>query len=129
MIRNTGVAILILVVVSLAVFGAFAMHGTRGCLAAAAYGGAACPPGGPLILAGFFLEALRGFSTASLGILGAIALLAFLSLSWFSNVGFLFFSQITRRLFSRFSVVFSPSLASLVSWLTLHERRDPAIAA
>src|SRR3989338_6589399 len=125
------VVLLFFAVVSLAVFGSFAMdHGTRGCLASAARGGAACPPGNALAIASFFLEALKGFSTANLEVVGIAALFLLLSLWWFPKK-FLerVASEVVPLSVARTTIGFLPSFVSLVHWLTLHERRDPAVAA
>jgi len=99
-------------------------------LAASAHGGVACPPGDAVSTSGFYLEALKGFSLATMSAWGVFAALLLLFAGWMA------LQHIASHIFEGALSLYLKTLQGnflklperFARWLKLHERRDPALA-
>lgn len=127
--KSIFATLLILIFLGMATFGFWTMghatHEHTSC-AASLVQGSLCPDG-LLNLINFHVNAFRTFSS---GILGQLVLSFFVLLLF----GSIYFNKPVRRLFSADRLRYAVSverkppniLIQLLSWLSLHEKRDPS---
>lgn len=123
--------------VGVAVFGVFAMnhgdnHSHDGCLAVTAQGGV-CPSSGIFDFLSFHFNAFRSFSTAVFAANGSLLLTALIIVLALTGIGGISSSSagphshtISYQRANSFYNYNFLSTERLVSWLALHEERDPA---
>ena len=115
---------LILSFVSLAVFGFVVMSQDGGCLASALQNGAVCPPNaGPLAVAGFHLNALKIFTSATFGLSATVILILLAALSLALSFGLNLVLVLVQASYRQnyFSRAADSNFKSLLhSWLSFH---------
>lgn len=120
--------ILLVATLAVALFGFSLMSGQEGVMVGCFGNGADCSLLGPIAHFEMHLNAFRSVSTAIASVAGFLILLLFLGNQYFSRK-IRIDDDAGRKGVCAYAIgFFPPFIAPLVSWIALHEKRDPSFA-